>query len=200
MPRDAYDDPYDPDRNERERGYDDYDDDRGYDDRRGGRDARAIRNAKSRVMVPAIGLIIVGVLGLLAFPYGVFQFFTLDAQIDAQKEEIRRNPQFTPQQKKDQLELMDKLRDVFKVAILPIYALLGLCAVVTLFGGVKMLTLGGRGWATAGAVLSFLPFTSGCCFLGLIFGIWALVVLSQPDVKAGFAARRRGAYSPPDSY
>jgi ABC-type proline/glycine betaine transport system permease subunit len=37
------------------------------------------------------------------------------------------------------------------------------------------------------AILSIIPFTSPCCFLiGTPIGIWALWVLTDPDVKAAF--------------
>ena len=48
--------------------------------------------------------------------------------------------------------------------------------------------LRGRGLAMTGSVLSMIPCLSGCCIVGLPVGIWALVVLNNPDVRAGFAA------------
>lgn len=38
----------------------------------------------------------------------------------------------------------------------------------------------------AAAVLSSLPFCSGCLVLGMPFGIWAIVMLRQPEVRAAF--------------
>lgn len=41
--------------------------------------------------------------------------------------------------------------------------------------------------AMAGAIISVIPcLGSPCCILGIPFGIWALVVLNDPAVKAGF--------------
>ena len=42
--------------------------------------------------------------------------------------------------------------------------------------------------AYTGAILSMIPCVSGCCLLGLPFGIWAVMTLNKPEVKAGFAA------------
>jgi hypothetical protein len=43
------------------------------------------------------------------------------------------------------------------------------------------------GIAMAGAVISVIPcLGSPCCLLGVPFGIWALVILNDPAVKAGF--------------
>jgi hypothetical protein len=40
----------------------------------------------------------------------------------------------------------------------------------------------GRLLAMIGAIASVLP-CNPCCFVGLPFGIWALMVLNQPEVK-----------------
>ena len=40
--------------------------------------------------------------------------------------------------------------------------------------------------AVAGAILAMLPFGSLCCIFGFPFGIWALVVLFNAEVRAAF--------------
>jgi hypothetical protein len=57
---------------------------------------------------------------------------------------------------------------------------------VVLFGALKMKALDNYGFAIATSILSMIPIVSPCCCLGLPFGIWALVVLSDPAVKAAF--------------
>ena len=54
------------------------------------------------------------------------------------------------------------------------------------FGGLKMMKLQSYGLCMAAAVLSFIPFLSPCCLLGLVFGIWSLVVLNNAEIKAAF--------------
>ena len=49
------------------------------------------------------------------------------------------------------------------------------------------------------AAVTVIPVLTGCCCTGFLFGIWAMLVLMRPEVKAGFAARRRAARSP-DGY
>jgi hypothetical protein len=61
--------------------------------------------------------------------------------------------------------------------------------VVMLIGALKMKKLESYGLAMAGAILGMLPYASPCCILGLPFGIWALVVLSDNSVKAAFHNR-----------
>jgi hypothetical protein len=56
---------------------------------------------------------------------------------------------------------------------------------LVVYGAYKMRRLENHGLAVAAAVLAMIP-CSGCCVLGLPFGIWALVVLNDPSVKAAF--------------
>ena len=54
-------------------------------------------------------------------------------------------------------------------------------------GAFKMMKLESYGFAVAAAILSIIPCLSSPCFvLGVPFGIWALFVLMDADVKAGF--------------
>jgi hypothetical protein len=58
---------------------------------------------------------------------------------------------------------------------------------ILIFGGIKMKNLQSYGLAMAAAVIAMLPCTIGwCCLFGLPIGIWALVVLMKPEVKAAF--------------
>jgi hypothetical protein len=49
-----------------------------------------------------------------------------------------------------------------------------------------MQQLTSHGLAMAAAIIAMIPCFSPCCVLGLPFGIWALVVLSKPEVKSQF--------------
>lgn len=57
--------------------------------------------------------------------------------------------------------------------------------IVTIIGGMKMQSLQSYGFALTASILCMLPCHS-CCIVGLPIGIWSLVVLMQPDVKAAF--------------
>lgn len=67
----------------------------------------------------------------------------------------------------------------------PMGVLTGVLSLVVLLGGIRMLQRRSYGLAMTGAIVSMLP-CSCCCCLGLPFGIWALVVLSNPEVKNSF--------------
>ncbi len=62
---------------------------------------------------------------------------------------------------------------------------LGLSVLIA-FGGLRMLKLENYGWCIAASIIALVPCLSPCCCLGLPAGIWALVVLSKPEVKAAF--------------
>ena len=52
-----------------------------------------------------------------------------------------------------------------------------------------MKNLSSSGLATAAAIIATIPCLSPCCPLCLIFGIWSLVAMSDPEVKAAFQAK-----------
>jgi hypothetical protein len=54
------------------------------------------------------------------------------------------------------------------------------------FGATKMMKGQSRKLGIMAAILSILPFTACCFLISSIFGIWALVVLMNSDVKAFF--------------
>jgi hypothetical protein len=59
-------------------------------------------------------------------------------------------------------------------------------APIIIFGGIKLLGGKSRTLAICAAVLATIPLSSCCFIAGSIFGIWTLVVLMKPDVKAFF--------------
>ena len=60
-------------------------------------------------------------------------------------------------------------------------------SVVMFLGGTKMKQLQGYGLAMAGSIMATIPLcTNQCCCISLPFGIWALAVLLNPDVKLAF--------------
>ena len=58
--------------------------------------------------------------------------------------------------------------------------------IVVILGATKMKNLQAYGLALASSILAMIPCISPCCLLGLPIGIWAVVVLSNPEVKQAF--------------
>lgn len=59
-------------------------------------------------------------------------------------------------------------------------------AVVILLGATRMMSLRSYPLAVVAAILCMVPTISPCCCLGLIFGIWSLVVLLDRTVRESF--------------
>ena len=55
-----------------------------------------------------------------------------------------------------------------------------------LFGALKMKKLENYSLAMTASIVAMIPCISPCCLVGLPIGIWAVVVLSKPEVKSAF--------------
>ncbi|MBC8356108.1 MAG: hypothetical protein H8E66_29370 [Planctomycetes bacterium] len=53
-------------------------------------------------------------------------------------------------------------------------------------GAVQMIRMKSYSSAMTAAILSVIPVCSPCIFIGIPFGIWAIIVLRDPKVKARF--------------
>ena len=166
------------------------------DDRdRPGRGESVIDRAKERVNGPALGLILVGVASLVVVALNLIQYPNLDTQFDAQVKQVQDNPSLPADQKKAQVDMMNNLRGPVKTAFLPVLGVMALIDLLIVFAGVKMRALQSRGLVLTGSILAMIPcFTAVCCLIGLPIGIWAIIALGKPEVKAGFdaVARRAG--------
>lgn len=56
------------------------------------------------------------------------------------------------------------------------------------YGALKMRKASSYGLSMAAAIVACVPVITPCCCLGIPFGIWCLVVMNKPEVKAGFDA------------
>ncbi|OJH37781.1 hypothetical protein [Cystobacter ferrugineus] len=57
---------------------------------------------------------------------------------------------------------------------------------LTFYGALKMKNLENFGLAMAASIIAILPCFGPCCCLGIPVGIWSLVVINKPEVKAAF--------------
>lgn len=189
-------------------GYDDdrrgdrYDDDRP-DDRYDDRDRPARGTAAAgRAAVPGLFLILNGLVGIIAC-VAVAGITLADPMVWAELVRKGAADQPDPQQKQKMEDMAQQMEDAIKadpngVATRTVLQYGGLIATnaLAVFGGTRMRSGRGWGWGVAGSAVSLLPVATGCCCTGIPLGIWGLVVLLNPDVKAAFAARRR----PTDRY
>lgn len=135
--------------------------------------------AKSRVSGPAIGLLVTGILSLLMSVGSLVMHLTVVLGFRAAQIIPSPDPQF--QQIFTMLNALNGplglVSDVFSLTM---------GTLITL-GAVKMKNLQSYTFAYTISILAMIPCLSPCCLLGLPFGIWALVVLNKPEIKAQFS-------------
>jgi hypothetical protein len=61
-----------------------------------------------------------------------------------------------------------------------------LVAVFIIFASLKMRELRQYELSIAASIIAMIPCISPCCIIGLPIGIWCLVVLLRPEIKAAF--------------
>jgi hypothetical protein len=124
--------------------------------------------------LPAICLLLLGLIGIPA-GIGVSNIELADS-----KEQLRQGVNSGAD-----LESRRGLRDDIDMS--PIIRVVRIAtSVVVIVGSLSMLTLEGYPLAVTGAVLAIVPCLGPCCGLGFMFGIWALVRLSDSMVKSAF--------------
>src|SRR5262249_20350947 len=145
--------------------------------------------ARAKTSVPGILLIILAILNV----FGALGSFCAAAGFGSltpdQYEQLIK--QQGPEQQKN-LEQSgigpEQLRNIYVYGFGIGGVLSLLTALVTIFGGIFMRSLRAYGLCVVAAILAALPCTSagGCCLLGEIVGIWALIVLLNGEVRAAF--------------
>lgn len=130
-----------------------------------------MNDVKTKLQLPAIGLIIVGALNALSA-----LVLILGRIVSLVK---GREPVITDEDR--------RLGYMFAGIFFPIVSLLSIAASpVIIFGGVQMLRARRYSLAVWAAILALIPLTSVCCIPGIPIGIWALIVLRHPEVRAAF--------------
>jgi len=129
-----------------------------------------------KLKAPAIGILVTGVLGTGISLYGVLAGLAGFGN----KTEI---PPGMPPEAERFLKTYVSTLEAFSVPLNLLALILGL---LTLLAGIKMLQRRSYGLVMTGVILGMLPCLSPCCCTGLPFGIWALVVLSNPEVRNSF--------------
>ncbi|MBN8469194.1 hypothetical protein JYJ95_22040 [Corallococcus exiguus] len=131
--------------------------------------------AAQDLSVPAILMM---VMAGLTFLYSLVSMVT--PTDSSQLEDFFNNPDM-PQQWKDAVTWMlsPMGRIVLTVPGLVLNGLVG-------FGAWKMKNLQSYGWAMTAAILCCIPCCGPCSCLSLVPGIWSLILLNRPDVKAAF--------------
>lgn len=149
----------------------------------GGADPREV--AKAKLATPAIALLIVGILSVLASLWGVGSALynranadAFTAQFDEVREQIGEDNPFIPV-----IDLMISANAGPWLVITNIVGLLVSLLIVA--GALRMKSQKSYALSVVAAIMAMLPIGS-CCCIGLPIGIWALIVLMNGDVKQSF--------------
>jgi hypothetical protein len=154
------------------------------------------RTAADRTNLPGIFLIVTGVVSLLfagfLFLQGVQYAMMSVEQVERNMEHMKQVlEQYFPgaaAAMDEQKMSAEQMKQQNTVSSFVTGGVVLIAALVTLIGGIRMRSLSSYGLAVTGAILACIPCVSclGCCGAGQAFGIWALVVLFDPEVKAAF--------------
>jgi type IV secretory pathway VirB2 component (pilin) len=131
---------------------------------------------KSKVTAPAIFLIVVGALGLAA------SIFNILYASFAEPQPIDPNAPVWLQ------EMQKSATGPVTVAIQVVFVIVN---VSIIFGAVQMMRMRAWGFALTASILAMVNVGTLCCVLGLPAGIWAIVVLSNHEVKSAFEVTSR---------
>ena len=141
-----------------------------------------------KVKLPATFMLIGGLVNTLItagifFFYGYMFMFMTDAvlaEMDPAQLEDMRNQGVDPQVIFDMYAYGGMIGGV--VALI--------AGFLIVFGAFRMMQLKSWGLGMTAAIMSLIPCLQSCCLLGIPIGIYAIVTLSDSDVKRAFAANK----------
>jgi len=146
-----------------------------------------------KVQSPAIALIVTSVIGIglsITMIQNYFQMQSMQPMYHDMGEFLGQQPGPNDEHAQQVRETMSLFSSMLSStgSMRLITGLLGVASSGVVFAGaLSMMSLRWYPLAIAGSVLAIIPMVSPCCLLGLPFGIWSLVVLLQPDVRAAFS-------------
>ena len=133
--------------------------------------------AREAVSLPAILLMVTAA---LTFLYGLFGLVSPgSAQQMEQLQQMMNDPNMAPMRGFFEFATSSGGRLAFSLPGLIINGL-------TFLGALKMRSLQSYGLAMTGAIAALVPCCGPCICIGIPLGIWALVVLRKPEVRAAF--------------
>ena len=144
--------------------------------------APAMEEIRRQVKGPAIGLLIVGILNWLATPLVVLTFLYWSFRATSVP---AGGPNVVPS------------ASPFFLPLLLLFAAIGLVATILstlmIVAALKMKRLRAYGLAITASILAII---SPVCLIGLPIGIWALIVLTRPEVRGAFQRKASSSENP----
>ncbi len=125
---------------------------------------------RSQLSGPATGLLVTGIVGGLLELTSFIAMLFGSSWIALMEEDIP-----------------EKMEGLFQASFWTASSLVGLLiAAFLIFASTKMREPSQWGLCIAASILAMVPCISPCCLIGLPIGIWCLVVLTKPEIKAAF--------------
>ena len=155
-------------------------------------DEYVLKRARRIVSGPSSCLRIMGILGIVAGVGGLVLAVAMGMHIAKNPAQAKRD--FNAPNEED-LVVNVVVIGVASLMSIPFGALIA-------YGAVKMGRLESHGWAMTSAVLSItsILYCTCCLVTGVPLGIWAIVAMNNPDVRAAFAITARQRRRPGDDY
>jgi hypothetical protein len=126
--------------------------------------------ASDQVSAPSVGILITGILG------AALSFIGLIASLFETGIESIKSP-----------ELIGEYARIAEGAAGVAFCFVGLLvAGFIIYASLKMKALTQWSLCIAASIIAMIPCISPCCIVGLPIGIWCLVVLTKPEVRASF--------------
>lgn len=166
-------------------------DDASFEESDAPREDNRIELARDAVRAPAILLVVIGVLSLFFAVLSFIQRPQLAAKMNEMIQQIQQDPNMPQDEKEFWIDMFSFIKEQAEHPLSYVFDLgVGILSLLIIVGGIQMLNLSSMALPVTASILSMIPCISGCCcILGVPVGIWALVVLAKPEVKAAMARR-----------
>lgn len=160
----------------------------------GGIPVEPVKPVRDRVLFPAVLLIVSAIINLLGGGWSLLRYLTappLEQIVAEVKQESMKNPKNAEQM--EQIEKAGYTIEGMMTFVLNFLLAVGVSNLIvslfTLLAGVRMLQLRNYGLVMIGSLFSAIPFVSGAscpCCVGAVAGIYAIIMLLQPDIRDAF--------------
>ena len=134
---------------------------------------QVVVDPSAQVSGPSIGLLVTGIVGGIFSFLGLIMSFLGTSLSSIIAERIE--------------DFDDRYTQIYEGAAGIASSLIGIfVAAFIIYAALKMKDLNQYGLCMVASILAMIPCISPCCIIGLPIGIWCLVVLTKPEIKAAF--------------
>jgi hypothetical protein len=146
---------------------------------------------RNKINAPATGLLVYGILScVLAFFAVASSALHMAGMNPLTKSQAEDMEKLKDQMGAEQAEFMEQINKISNLTSGPIglvtNGIVLAIGILTIVTSSKLKRFEGHTMGIVVSALACIPCTSGCCFVGIPIGVWAIVVLMDSNVKAAF--------------